>query len=102
MPGIEAWHAFAGVASIIILLGGLALALQRLGIIQPRAKAAATGRIEEIEKVMTDLRIEIARDYISREDWVPMTSRILGMLERHGEALARLEAQIEAQRERPT
>ncbi len=52
-----AWEAFGGVAAVVVLLGGLALALQRLGVIRrpaPPAPAAdkdtTIERFEAIEK----------------------------------------------------
>ena len=33
MPSLESWEMFAGVCSVIVLLGAVALALQRLGVI---------------------------------------------------------------------
>ena len=130
MPSVDALVAFAGVCGVIILLGSLALALQRLGIIgqkkpapagqptQPevkealaeaqRAQGQLAGRISDletertnvqglrrrldaIEKEVKELRLHVAENYISREDWVPMTSRVIGMLEEHTAMLARLD-----------
>lgn len=47
-----AWEAFGGVSAIVVLLGGVALALQRLGILRagaprPAAAPAAAGEIAE-------------------------------------------------------
>ena len=56
----EAWQAFAGVAAVIILLGGVALALQRLGIIgRPAPAPPAPAPAPETED-LTDLRTRVA------------------------------------------
>ena len=48
-------------------------------------------RLDALDKGFADLRLHIAENYISREDWVPMTSRVIGMLEEHTSMLARLD-----------
>ena len=92
----EAWQAFAGVAAIVVLLGAVALALQRLGFIRPAGAPTSTGnalagRVDALERELMHLRLHLAEHYISREDWVPTASRVLGMLEEHTELLARLD-----------
>lgn len=94
MITVETWQMFGGLAGIIILLGGVALALQRLGIIQPRAASAPSQKCEHIEKDLKALRMEfdaladrLERHYISEETWTGPTSRILKILERQGELL---------------
>ena len=54
-------------------------------------------RIDEIEKGLAGLRLHVAQNYISREDWVPMTSRVIGMLEEHTAMLARLDERSRSQ-----
>lgn len=92
----EAWQAFAGVAAVIVFLGAVVFALQRLGFIRPGAQSAAAdnalaGRVDALERELMHLRLHLAEHYISREDWVPTASRVLGMLEEHTELLARLD-----------
>ena len=52
MIDAAAWEAFAGVAAVVALLGGVALALQRLGILRSgaSAKASLAARIDAVEK----------------------------------------------------
>ena len=93
----EAWQAFGGVAAVVILLGSVAFALRRLGILPDRAAAPAVtpasleDRLARLERDLTELRFCIAETYIRRDDWVPVTSRVLGVLEEHTRLLARLE-----------
>ena len=122
MISAEAWQAFGSVLAVVVALGGGVFALQRLGIIKkspaptPPADAAPDGRVSDLESVRADvmglrrrldeadkgvacLRLHIAENYISREDWVPMTSRVIGMLEEHTAMLARLDERSRPQRE---
>ncbi len=57
-------------------------------------------RADESAREMTALRLHLAEHYISREDWVPMTSRVIGMLEEHTAMLARLDERSRGQQER--
>ena len=99
-----AWQAFGGVAAVVILLGALALALQRLGVIGaggPAAQARAGGddgpaRIVALERDLAGLRLHVAEHYARRDDWVQMTSRVIGMLEDHSVMLARLDERFSA------
>ena len=56
----EAWQAFAGVAAIIILLGGVALALQRLGIIGRAAPAPPAPAPAPEPEDLVELRTRVA------------------------------------------
>ena len=103
MIDAAAWQAFGGTAAVVVLLGGVALALQRLGILRPGAAprrggdvavgtaAALAERLDGLEREHAALRLEIARDCIVRADWVPVTSRVIAMLEEHSRLLARLD-----------
>lgn len=98
MPGVEAWEAFGGVLAVVVALGAGAIALQRLGILRagrppaPPPKSDDLGeRVARVEQGLVDLRLHAADAYMRREDWVPTASEILGKLESHGAALARLE-----------
>ena len=125
MPTADAWQAFAGVAGVVIFLGGLVFALRRLGIVPP-AKAAAPApaatsaeprltdhdiaglrahlaegpglaeKIIELERGLTSLRLHLAENFVRRDDYVTNQSRVIGMLEGHGAMLARLEERIGA------
>ena len=53
--------------------------------------------IDKTEKCLNDLRLHLAENYISRDDWVPMTSRVIGMLEEHTAMLARLDERSRTQ-----
>ena len=46
MIPLESWQAFAGIGAIIVFLGGVALALQRLGIIRRDASPASSAAPE--------------------------------------------------------
>lgn len=48
-------------------------------------------RLDVDESDLKTLRLHVAENYISREDWVPMTSRVISMLENHTAMLARLD-----------
>ena len=93
MITVETWQMFGGLAGIIILLGGVALALQRLGIIAPKPMPPAAS-CDHVAKDLKELRKEfdlfvdkIDRHYISEDTWTGPTSRILKILERHGELM---------------
>lgn len=100
----EAWQAFAGIAGILILLGGVAMALQRLGIMGGGGRAAGArcpdmrDRFEELQRAFNDHRLCVAEHYVRRDDWVPMTSRVIGLLEDHTRMLARLDERTRAAR----
>lgn len=97
MPGPEAWQAFGGVAVVVVLLGALAVALQRLGVLRPRAGAAkpaasADGdRLDRLERDLTTLRLGLAETYVRRDDYVPQLSLILAKLDAQAALLARLD-----------
>lgn len=123
MPTPEAWQAFAGVAGVVIFLGGLVFALRRLGIVPP-ARAAAPApapaephlteydltalrahlaegpqlaeKVVSLERDLAGLRLHIAESFVRRDDYVTNQSRVIGMLEGHGAMLARLEERIGA------
>lgn len=64
MPDSAALQAAAGVAAVIIALGGVALALQRLGIVRtgPALRVAPAGRTDErLDEIESELRAQSAR-----------------------------------------
>ena len=94
MIPVETWQVFGGLAGIIILLGAVALALQRLGIIAPRNAAPdrkfggdVAADLASLRADFDALRERIDRHYISEDTWTGPTSRMLRILERHGELL---------------
>lgn len=101
MPGPEAWQAFGGAVTVLIFLGAGAFALRRLGLVgapKPAAVPAADSRFEErlaeLERKHNDFRLCIAENYVRRDDYVSSQSRVIGLLESHGQMLARLEERI--------
>ncbi len=98
----EAWQAFGGVAAVVILLGGVAMALRRLGFLGG-GQAAADGAapLRQIEKDLQALRLHIAEHYVRRDDWITTQSRVIGLLEAHSIALARLEERARGERNAP-
>lgn len=97
MIDAAAWEAFAGVAAVVVLLGGVALALQRLGLLpqrprQPPTDAAAKAeRLHRLELAAEKFRGHVGETYVRRDDWTPWASRIEGRLEQLVEAVARLD-----------
>lgn len=92
-------------AGIVAAVGGLFLRLRTL----EARRAAADVRLEALEERDTGLgelqgmreelhkmRLCMAESYLRREDFVPVSSRVLGALERQGLAIARLEARLDA------
>jgi len=103
-PDANAWEAAAGVGvgGVVIFISTVAFALRRLGIGTRMAPstppAPASQDVEQVresvarlERELSDHRLTLAEHYLRRDDWVPTTSRVLGLLEQHSVALARLE-----------
>ncbi len=84
MISTDAWQAFGGVAAVVVLLGGVALALKRLGFV-------GDNRAGEVERNLEKFKVHVAQNYVAREEWVPAISKIAGMLEKQNEMLARLD-----------
>ena len=98
MIDAAAWEAFAGVAAVVVLLGGVALALQRLGLLPQRPRppastdaAAEAERLHRLELAAEKFRGQVGETYVRRDDWTPWASRIEGRLEQLVEAVARLD-----------
>ncbi len=53
-------------------------------------------RVTGLERELADTRVCLAERYIRRDDWVPTTSRVIGLLEEHGRMLARLDERTDA------
>ena len=64
--------------------------LEKRGSSAPAVKELAE-RVERNEKALADHRLESERRFLTRNDWVPVMSTMLGKLERQGEAIARIE-----------
>ena len=95
MPDPAAWQAFGGVAAVVILLGGLALALQRLGLLRSSAPPPKTGPscedlIAALDNRVAVLEVEIGtlgalRESVSRtharvDEVATTVSRVEGKL----------------------
>ena len=65
-----------------------------------QSQGELAGRVDGLERALADLRLHVAEHYISREDWVPTASRVLGVLEEHTALLARLDERSRNQEER--
>ena len=48
-------------------------------------------RIDEHHEAFREFQIEAERRYVSRDDWVPVMSQMVGKLEAQGEAIARID-----------
>ena len=127
MPTGDAWQAFAGVGGVLIFLGSLVFALQRLGILgrkqaspAPQAEPAPptaddgishaemelhssmesrlAARIDGLESQIRSLEATMRNEYVSRADWTPSMSRIIGMLEQQSTLLTRLDERARSKR----
>lgn len=92
----EAWQAFAGIAAIIILLGGVALALQRLGIIgrTPPAPPESAPNPERL----TDLKMRVAvLEERSRRHELSLggISRLHGRIDEVTSGMSRIEGEVQ-------
>ena len=107
MIDAAAWEAFAGVAAVVVLLGGVALALQRLGFLPrrpapaPPDPAAKTERLHCLELSVEAFRGHVGETYVRRDDWTPWASRVEGRLEQLVEAVARLDERTAERAMRP-
>ena len=61
--------------------------------------STSAGELRAIRKELHDMRLCMVGNYISREDFVPMASKVLGALERQGAMVARLEGRLDARAE---
>ncbi len=57
-------------------------------------------RVERNEKALADHRLESERRFLTRDDWVPVMSQVIGRLEKQGEAIARIDEFIRLKGER--
>ena len=58
-------------------------------------------RVGDLETALSDLRVNLAECYVRRDDHVTVQSRVIGLLESHSVALARLETRIGQHEEAP-
>ena len=77
-PEVATWIVGAAAAAVI---GILAHAV-RMAFVRLRELEAREGR------ELAEFKLHVTQTYIARDDWVPMTSRIIGMLEEHGKSLS--------------
>ena len=107
MGDLEAWLARGVVAALVTACVGLfvrmrgvekqtALNNQRIEAVEGQEDTGAA-EVTKLRQEIHDLQLCISRNYISREDWVPHTSRVIGALERLGESVARLEERTRPQ-----
>ncbi len=101
MPSAENWEAFAGLLGVVVFLGGGLLGLQRLGLVSSRERRfhgdRQESKLEAVEAEIQELKLSLASNYVRRDDWVPSTSRIIGLLEQHSVTLAKLEERMSLQ-----
>ena len=104
---VETWVARAVIVAVVGACVGLfvrmrgvekqtALNEQAIEALEGQEDTGA-GEVAKLRKEMHDLQLCIGRNYISREDWVPHASRVMGALERHGELLSRLDERTRPQ-----
>ncbi len=88
----------AGIAGLFVRLRNLeakrAAADVRIGALENRDNG--TAQLQEIQKELHQMHLCMVQNYISREDFVPMASKVLGALERQGQLVARLEERLDA------
>ena len=104
MPDAAAWQVFAQIAVVLMFLGGAKVALRRLGFLPPVPDPAAGARpkpdgnlakqVAALDRALNDHKLDCERRFVTREDWVPLNSMILGKLEKQGEAIARIEERV--------
>ena len=89
----ETWQQFGGLLAILIILGGAALALQRLGLIRPRNISAGKpgDSMVELRDELRDIRMSMAERYVRRDDYIPQVSLLLSKLDAQAAMLARLD-----------
>ena len=73
--------------------------LEKRGSSAPAVKELAE-RVERNEKALADHRLESERRFLTRDDWVPVMSQVIGRLEKQGEAIARIDEFIRLKGER--
>ena len=97
---LETWIARGVVGAVVTACVGLFVRMRKLesahavtsktvGDLEGRDTGA--GEIGALREEIRKMQLCIATNYISREDWVPHASRVIGALEKHGECLARLD-----------
>lgn len=59
-------------------------------------EAHGTKASEELAREVHKMQLCLERSFVRQDQWVPAMSRIEGMLERHGELLARLDERQKA------
>ena len=76
-----------------------AAANQRLDTLETKATQGESNH-EGLAGELQAWRLESERHFVRREDWVPVNSRILGALERQGEAIARIDENLRVRESR--
>lgn len=93
IPDADAWGVFTQVGVVVIFLATLGGAVWK--IVSVRRDKPRRGRpgptAPDLEQRVADIERALAGDYISRADWIPIASRMMGLMERNTEMLARLD-----------
>ena len=107
LPDSDAWNTFTQLGVVIIFLATVFGAVWRIR--KPKcgprqdtsATAAPAGRqtvqSPQLEERVATLERALKQNYITRDDWVPIASRMMGMMERQTEMLARLDERTRQQ-----
>lgn len=98
------WFGRAVVGACVTAVVGLFVRVRkneaRLAVVEAKDTGAAgrdtSARVDGLGRDLAALRLHVAEHYISRDDWVPTTSRVIGMLEDHTRMLARLDERTRA------
>ncbi len=75
---------------LIVLARWVRAADREIQLLKREAEGNREGRLE-----LDSLRIDLAGLRADRGNWVPLMSRAMGTIERHGESIARLEERTE-------
>ena len=90
VAGAIATTACAAVSAVFLRLRRLER-MQAEDVERFKAIDQAVKSVGEMQRDLNGLKVQIAREFVHREDWVPAISRITGALEKQGETLARVD-----------
>jgi len=98
------WLFRGGIAAVVAGVAALFVRTRKLetenALLKERLinlEAHGTKASEELAKEVHKLQLCLERNFVRREDWVPVMSRIEGVLEDHGKMLARIDERRVAQ-----
>ena len=90
----------ACIAAVVGLFVRVRKNQERLAVVEAKDARAGVGalaaRVGKLESAHAERRLHVAEHYISRDDWVPTVSRVIGMLEGHTRMLVRLDERTRA------